>query len=97
MITAILNRPTDARDSLLAEDLIRVLTQRRRDLSLTRERVAKYMGHETPAAVMAWETGHRYPRIDALIAWCRVLRWDLTDAIRHATDRRSAITRRGRR
>ena len=96
MITAILNRPTDARDSLLAEDLIRVLTQRRRDLSLTRERVAKYMGHETPAAVMAWETGHRYPRIDALIAWCRVLRWDLTDAIRAATDRRSAITRRGR-
>ena len=96
MITAILNRPTDARDSLLAEDLIRVLTQRRRDLSLTRERVARYMGHETPAAVMAWETGHRYPRIDALIAWCRVLRWDLTDAIREATDRRSAITRRGR-
>jgi len=96
MITAILNRPTDARDGLLAEDLIRVLTQRRRDLSLTRERVARYMGHETHAAVMAWETGHRYPRIDALIAWCRVLRWDLTDAIRAATGRRDAIARRGR-
>jgi len=54
------------------------------------------MGHETPAAVMAWETGHRYPRIDALIAWCRVLRWDLTDAIRAATNRRDAIARRGR-
>ena len=97
MITGILNRPSDARDGLLAEDLIRVLTQRRRDLSLTRERVAQYMGHETKSAVEAWETGHRYPRIDALIAWCRVLRWDLTDAIRAATDRRDAIARRGRR
>ena len=96
MITGILNRPSDARDGLLAEDLIRVLTQRRRDLSLTRARVAERMNHETPAAVVAWETGHRYPRIDALIAWCRVLRWDLTDAIRAATNRRDAIARRGR-
>ena len=97
MITAILHRPSDARDGLLAEDLIRVLTQRRRDLSLTRERVARYMGHETPAAILAWETGHRYPRIDALIAWCRVLRWDLTDAIRAADKRRAAFAHRGRR
>ena len=96
MITGILHRPSDTRDGLLAEDLIRVLTQRRRDLSLTRARVAERMGHETPAAITAWETGHRYPRIDALIAWCRVLRWDLTDAIRAATDRRDAIARRGR-
>ena len=97
MITGILHRPSDTRDGLLAEDLIRVLTQRRRDRSMSRAQVARSLGHETPAAVMAWETGHRYPRIDALIAWCRVLRWDLTDAIRAADKRRAAFAHRGRR
>jgi len=96
MFTAILNRPSDARDGLLAEDLIRVLTQRRCDLSLTRDRVAERMGYETHEPIEAWEMGRRYPRIDALLAWCRVLRWDLTDALRAAEKRRMAIARRGR-
>jgi len=63
---------------------------------MSRAQVARILGHETPAAVVAWETGKRYPRIDAWLAWCRALDWGAYDCLRAADKRRAAFAHRGR-
>ena len=62
-----------------------IIRQRRRDLSLTQEQVAAYLGVSTPA-VNKWEKGSTYPDITLLPALARLLRTDLNTLLSFQED-----------
>ena len=62
-----------------------IIRQRRRELSLTQEQVAAYLGVSTPA-VNKWEKGSTYPDITLLPALARLLRTDLNTLLSFQED-----------
>ena len=62
-----------------------IIRQKRRELSLTQEQVAAYLGVSTPA-VNNWEKGSTYPDITLLPALARLLRTDLNTLLSFQED-----------
>ena len=53
-----------------------IIRQKRKELSLTQEQIAEFLGVSTPA-VNKWEKGSTYPDITLLPALARLLKVDL--------------------
>lgn len=61
-----------------------IIREKRKQLGLTQENVAEYLGVSIPA-VSKWENGTTYPDIMLLPALARLLRTDLNTLIQHRT------------
>lgn len=62
-----------------------IIREKRKELSLTQEQVADYLGVSTPA-VNKWERGNSYPDITLLPALARLLRTDLNTLLSFQND-----------
>lgn len=62
-----------------------MIREKRKELSLTQEQIADYLGVSTPA-VNKWEKGNSYPDITLLPALARLLRTDLNTLLSFQDD-----------
>lgn len=62
-----------------------IIREKRRELSLTQEQIAEFLGVSTPA-VSKWERGSTYPDITLLPALARLLRTDLNTLLSFSDD-----------
>ena len=62
-----------------------IIREKRKELSLTQEQIAEFLGVSTPA-VSKWERGSTYPDITLLPALARLLRTDLNTLLSFSDD-----------
>ena len=62
-----------------------IIREKRKELSLTQEQIAEFLGVSTPA-VSKWERGSTYPDITLLPALARLRRTDLNTLLSFSDD-----------